>query len=97
MRSAVLFGPILLGVTLAILAAIAIRIPWQAVLTNLAIYALGFSLFVWAKMSVEPDGPYFGRKPIGMTKKNRILYRGGYAMMLFGVCASVLLWVADIH
>ena len=81
--------PVIVGLPLAFAIGTAAVNPVGSARLALGLYALGFSLFLVAKISVLRSGRLvsFGSRP--MRPPYRALYRTGYALMVAGLLFAV--------
>ena len=68
--------------------------PTQFVVLSSALYAIGLTLFVAAKVSLLRRGRYLSWGSKDMTIWNRRAYRAGYVLMLFGSVSAIAFVVA---
>ncbi|HBE87749.1 MAG TPA: hypothetical protein DDW67_01215 [Elusimicrobia bacterium] len=74
-----------------------LRHPAGSGLISVVLCVIGFALFSLAKFSQFRQGRYFTFGSAGMSPRDRILYRCGYALMAFAaVIALCLLFAAKV-
>jgi hypothetical protein len=78
----------------AVLSAIAAAVPLAFAACTLAIYLIGFVLFLTAKISLLRKGLSLSFGSSQMSLWNRRAYRAGYALMGFAVLATLSLFKA---
>ncbi len=91
----IMFGPVLGGVFMGLLMMNASIYPKQFAYTSWLFYGIGFVLFFVAKISVIKKKKIFTFGPSSMTKKNRILYKSGYALMGIAFILTIALLMAS--
>ncbi|MHC4618651.1 MAG: hypothetical protein ACYTEQ_12965 [Planctomycetota bacterium] len=67
------------------------RAPTHYILSVVVLWAVGFSMFLKAKLSVIRQGILCSFGPKGMSRGNRVLYVSGYVVMGISLFLSMLL------
>lgn len=90
----IMFGPILMGLVMAILIPNVSVNPKFFVHLTWTLYGIGFLLFLFAKISTIKNGNLITFGSSQMTKKNRFLYKSGYSVMIIAFVLTICLVLA---
>ncbi|HOX44461.1 MAG TPA: hypothetical protein PK668_12730 [Myxococcota bacterium] len=79
-----LFGPFILGSVGLVAAGLAFALPELSLWLMTELLAVGFGLFLWARLSVLRKVGWLSVGPAGMSRGMRVAYCCGYALMALG-------------
>lgn len=89
------FGPAIILLVLSVVCVVAFDLlttaPAYYVVTLLALWAVGFAMFLKAKLSVIKQGKLVSFGPGPMSRTNRTFYIWGYVVMALAFVMSLLL------
>lgn len=91
----IVFGPILMGLVMVILIPNVSVNPNFFALVTWAFYGIGFLLFLFAKISTIKNGNLITFGSSLMTKKNRLLYKLGYSLMIISFVLTICLMLTN--